>query len=222
MDDRSERNFWRSRHSLVMRDDPYRPLPTKSQAVATVAQVEAIRFQNPSSDGAVVDQPTIIDESERCFSASELYAAALSGIDVETPNKPKRRVGGSNDQRVQLWGAGTNGTPRRGSRTIRLFRAQPDDVFVALRAHPFGRGLQLDAQTLEVRELFGEPELHVEGQLEGAFALRSRGVGIKLRATRFNAMFTAVEIRLAERRHPYRFFVAAHDAIRSLPLPGRT
>ncbi|MGI9610823.1 MAG: hypothetical protein ACR2NL_11090, partial [Acidimicrobiia bacterium] len=71
-------------------------------------------------------------------------------------------------------------------------------------------------------EVLDEVELHVEGVLFGAFALRSGGVAVSVRATRFNAMFTAVEIRLNARRHPRRFFQAAHDSIQSLPIPGRT
>lgn len=221
-DDGSERRTRFSRHSLVMRDDFFRPLPVKSEGVSAVAQMASPEFRGGASEPAIVEQPTIIDESERSLTAGELYAAALSGVEIEESNKPRRRVAAANGQRIQLWGAGTSGRPRRGSRSVRLFRAQPEEIFSALESRPFGRGLQLDVRTFEIRELLDEPELRVEGQLDGAFVLRSKHVDVDLRAARFNSMFTAVEIKLTARRHPRRFFRAAHEAIHSLPLPGRT
>ncbi len=168
------------------------------------------------------EEPIIIDESERLLTAGQLYADALAGVEADVATRQKPRVRTANPQRIQLWGAGTDGLPRRGSRTIRLFRAQPEEVFAALRAQPFGQGLRLDAGTFNVFEDLDEPELRVDGELAGAFALRSAMVEVSVRAVRFNSMFTAIEVRLTNRGHPRRFFRAAHDAIQSLPLPGRT
>lgn len=203
-----------ARHSVVVRDDFFRPLPVKSEAVVALAEVDAPELST--------EDPVIIDESERLFSAGELYTLAFGDVEASPAARSRPRVKVQNNQRMQLWGAGTSGVPRRGSRTIRLFRAQPDDVFAALRRHPFGQGLRLESGSFKVIDVLGEPELHAAGVLLGAFALRPGGVAVSLRAARFNAMFTAVEIRLTARRHPRRFFRAAHDSIQSLPIPGRT
>ncbi|MFW2383201.1 MAG: hypothetical protein ACN4GZ_15725, partial [Acidimicrobiales bacterium] len=188
-----------------------------SEAVYPLAEVNGPEFAE-----ATAQDQMIIDESERLFSAGELYTLAFGDIEESPAPKSRPRLRVQNVQRIQLWGAGTSGVPRRGSRTIRLFKAEPDEVFAALRHHPFGQGLRLDPGTFRVVEVLDDVELHAEGVLLGAFALRSSGVAVTLRAARFNAMFTAVEIRLNARRHPRRFFRAAHDSIQSLPIPGRT
>jgi hypothetical protein len=216
------RRFSGSRHSVQARDDFYRPLPVKSEAVGVVASFDVPQLGLSADLSTEGEEPTIIDESQSLLSAGELYAAALAGVDAGLATRQKVGVRIPNPQRIQLWGSGTSGIPRRGSRTIRLFRAQPEEIFAALRAQPFGAGLQLDAETFDVVEVLDEPELHVDGQLAGAFAVGSRSVEVRVRAARFNTMFTAIEVRLAKRCHPRRFFRAAHEAIQSLPLPGRS
>ncbi|MGI9611202.1 MAG: hypothetical protein ACR2NL_12990, partial [Acidimicrobiia bacterium] len=132
---RSEATSRLSRHSVVVRDDFFQPLPVRSEAVVALAEVEA-----PEIADELVEDPTIIDESERLFSAGELYERAFGDVEEPSPAKSRTHIKVRNDQRIQLWGAGTSGIPRRGSRTIRLFRAEPAQVFAALRRHPVGQG----------------------------------------------------------------------------------
>ena len=209
-----------SRHNVRMRDDFYRPLPVKAEAVLTVVESVSTGPSEPATPDQL-DSPEIIDESERLLSAGELYADALDGSTSASPARAKARRPSiaAAQPRMQLWGAGTSGIPRRGSRTIRLFRTSPDDLYTALIDSSQG---PLVFHTFEMVSVLDEMELHGHGELNNAYALRSGPVPVTLRAARFNSMFLAVELRLDSRKHPRNFFRAAHNAIEHLDLPGRT
>jgi hypothetical protein len=211
------------RHRVRIVEDAYDPLPVKAEPVAPhlCHGVEPWLVQRPPAAGepeTVGEEPAIIDESERRLSAGDLYTSALAGLpESNPPGRSERRVGqgGVPGPRIRLWGAGTSGTPRRGSRAVRLYHAEIEEVFESVRcARP--AGLALDASSIDLRSVLGELELHGRGTLTGAFATRSAAVRVSLRVCRFNAMFTAVELKLESRRHPRRFFAAAHDALGSL------
>ncbi|NNE95616.1 MAG: hypothetical protein HKN24_06265 [Acidimicrobiales bacterium] len=194
-----------------MHDLGVAPLPVKSEAVV--------------GGVALLDAVEVIDESHRMLSAQELYADALGDAEPDTTAKPKLRIHTRPEYapRLQLWGAGTSGIPRKGSRSIRLFKAEPAAVFEVLETEPSTELLTFHPGSVRQRHRFPDDiELCWSGSLCGAYAWRSRPVEVELRATRFNTMFTAVELSLVSRRHPRRFFRAAHDAIQQLRLPGRS
>ena len=202
-----------------MRTDFFRPLPVKSEAVST-GELQIGSSTVVLLDAATLDDlPVIIDESERLLSADELYREALEGSEPDR-HKPRSRPTSVPQPRMQLWGSGTSGMPRRGSRTIRLFRADPDQVAKGVRHTALTD--QLTLGRYESRMVMGEPELHGSGHLYGAFLLRpSAPVDVTIRVARFNGTFAALELKLASRGHPRHFFRAAHDAVEALDLPGR-
>ena len=202
-----------------MRSDFFRPLPVKSEAISGGPK--------PAGSGAVVlldpetadDLTVIIDESERLLSADDLYRDAVEGLELERQSKVRSRPASVPQPSMQLWGAGTSGVPRKGSRTIRLFHASPEHVAHAVRLGSTSGRLRLSS--CERRLVSAESEWPATGQLYGSFRLRpSVPVEVSVRVARFNRTFAAVELKLESKRHPRRFFRAAHDAIGALDLPG--
>ena len=157
------------------------------------------------------ETPQLIDESERLLSAAALYEVAVSGAPsqvrragVRTPLAQPGR--GS----VPLWGSGTSGLPRRGSRSVRLFHSSPAALIDRVLMPGTRQGpLVIDRKSA----IMDAEDLTVAGELSGAFLLWSGRVAVSFRVCRFNSMFSIAEIRLVSRRHPRRFFGAAHRAI---------
>jgi hypothetical protein len=213
-----------SRHRVRMVERTFHPFPLRAEAIVPdvheTAEPPLLRreplSEEPASEG---DEPAILDESERLLSAGELYASALSGLESSSGRADRHALtGGPARPTIQLWGAGTSGIPRRGSRAVRLFHNPLEDVFDSVRRGS-PPGLTIDTASIGVCSVLGELEMHGTGTLAGAFATRSAAVAVSLRVCRFNAMFTAIEVKLESRRHPRRFFAAAHDALRSLVAP---
>lgn len=154
----------------------------------------------------------MIDESERLLTAAALYEVAVSG--APTPDRP--RVGSRTPVAppgrgpVPLWGSGTSGIPRRGSRSVRLFRSEPAALIDHVLMPETRQGpLVIDRTSAIVNA----EDLVVAGELSDAFLFWSGRVTVSLRVCRFNSMFSIAEIGLVSRRHPRRFFRAAHRAI---------
>ncbi len=212
-----------SRHRLRITEDLYRPLPVKSEAVGSQIAATA----NPVIDAtdsateplqsgeAGLDGPELIDESERLLSAADLYEAAYGDtVNPVGATTVRRSTAAPNQTRVPLWGQGTSGVPRKGSRCVRLFHCEPSALIDRVLVNGHGAGpLQL---ANEVTRTIDGDELHVNGELAGAFALRSETVDVSVRICRFNAIFSIAEVTLQSRRHPRRFFDTAHQAISQL------
>ncbi len=205
-----------------MRADFFRPLPVKSEAVGP-AEPTVLELIEP-------DVPIILDESERMLSADDLYRVAHEDTDPEMQGQTRPRTSRARpmapgvqpgvQSNVQLWGSGTSGRPGKGSRTIRLFSVSPSELVQGLRSSRASAALALEH--FEQRRVGSELELFATGQLIGAFRLRPTvPVRVSARVLRFNSSFSAFEVTLESKRHPRRFFRAAHDAIEALNLPGR-
>ncbi len=197
----------------MLEDFPRLLLPTEDEFVAPIEPPRIEPVEIP-------DEPTIIDETEAPPTSKELYAEWLIAYDPDQPGQPRLRVSPAAKPRMPLWGPDTSGIPKRGSRAVRLFRTEPETLFDAVRGSQ-GSRLRVLPESFHTKMVLDSEELHGEATLSNAFSLRSSTVRVSVRTARFNVLFMAVELRLASRGHPRRFFKAAHEAIDELNLPGR-
>ncbi len=206
----------RPRHRLKTSESFYRPLAVKSEAVGlhqAGAQPAVLLDVWRDTEGS--ESPQLIDESEGLLSAAALYEVAVSGAPSQAPasSGPRSRLAPAGRGSVPLWGSGTSGIPRRGSRSVRLFHSEP----AAIIDHVLSPGTRQGPLVIDPNSAIVTAEdLVVAGELSEAFLLWQGRVNVSLRVCRFNSMFSIAEIRLVSRRHPRRFFLAAHRAIDQL------
>ncbi len=202
-----------TRHRLKTSETFYRPLAIKSEAVGPhQADAQTPLLLDPWRAIEGPESPQLIDESECLLSAAALYEAAVSGAPGEERHRASVRPLANPPDRgqVPLWGSGTSGLPRRGSRSVRLFHSEPASLINHVLMPGASHGpLVIDRASA----IIDAEDLVVAGELSDAFLFWSGRVKVSLRICRFNSMFSIAEIRLVSRRHPRRFFRAAHRGI---------
>ncbi|NNF53570.1 MAG: hypothetical protein HKN03_03905 [Acidimicrobiales bacterium] len=205
-----------TRHRLKFTETFYRPLAVKAEAVGPQkAHARAPVLLDARRETDVDESIQLIDESERLLTAADLYDAAVSGSSNSERSRVAVRPLGAAQSRgsVPLWGSGTSGLPRRGSRSVRLFHSQPAVLISHVLTARGNRGpLVIDRKSASI----AAEDLVVPGELSDAFLVWPGRVNVSLRICRFNSIFSIAEIRLISRRHPRHFFQAAHRAIDQL------